>query len=251
MIDGECGIFMFILTLLLLTYVFLSIFYIIFVLLSKQKIQKEEIYLINDSLVIIGIISVYRILFKINEVKVSEFAEAIMFWGTKIIYYLPVSLVFIAIYLVKNILGSREGKEKINSTMTILSIVISTILIAYYFPIRNIINTQINKLYINKNNSIIADTYDQQKISQITRIINNHIFIRSASDKEYNSLNGQEYVYIDLTAGIDNRLPRYRMSIYIRNNIADTLYINDQGYKIQDRKKFARDIYAVIKDFLE
>jgi hypothetical protein len=143
MILNIIDIFIAILGLILILYVSTSIFYLISTLLSRQKIRKEYFSLLNEILVIIGIIAVYLIIFKINEAKVSDYAQACMYFGTKIIYYLPIILLFVTICLIKNFLGFKKGKVKINSTFIIAFIVMSTVLVLYYRPTRNLINTRV------------------------------------------------------------------------------------------------------------
>jgi hypothetical protein len=248
MIMNIIDIFMSILGLVLILYVFTSIFYLISTLLSRQKIRKEYFSLLNAILVISGIIAVYLIIFKINEAKVSDYAQACMYFGTKVIYYLPVIFLFVTICFIKNLLGFKKGKEKVNSTIIVAFIVISTVLVLYYRPTRNLINTPIYSLDILKGNSFIADTYDPEKIDKLIEVVNKHIFIRSAAGTQYNFNNRQVYAYIDLTRDLVNGFRRYDLRIYLKDNIVDTLTINYQIYKVQDGEKFTKELFAVFND---
>lgn len=223
---------------------------IIYLYFSKQKVSYSANYFFNISLVLFDISLLLMIMFNDYQRDGLELTD----WMQ--ILFSPILLLFIMIYLIKKILKFIKGKEKLNqitATSFIIictSIIISTFLVTYYLPSKNLIYSQINKLNIIEDNgngtTMTIDTYDPQKIDSMVKLINKHTFKRSIGI-QFSQIKHKKDFSISLTT---KGVTRFSLDIYDNKSIILEIdeHIYQQIYMVQAEEELSQEILALISD---
>lgn len=174
---------------------------------------------------------------------------------------LPFMLVFLIIYLIYIIAINKQKLNKYSIFTISFILVITIILVGYYFPNNNILkdfNRDDISIYLRVDSQNI-EIKDKDKINKLVEAINRHTYIKSAAKSlEMQTFSSENLILIDIFDTKNGRLTHvYVLSNFGENDSqdlddlskGDLLQINEQMYNVKDSKGLSTDIYNLLKGF--
>lgn len=207
------------------------------------KTMKLDIGLINTVLIMATGLVLYIILVLSNNPAWNDPGKGVLITILYTIDLLPYILLVLVLFVVKNILRHKNIKEILNTPVILAIFLISTTLVVYYLPYKNILKIPTDRLRLSVGTKISSKMIDNKdEADRLLEVVNRHTFTRTTI-KTIKELRNISKNY-DISGNMKGSY--YGFSIIIYDNKETILYINDHPYKVKNQEKFAQDLANII-----